>query len=120
MTSTETEVAGLPAESVAVARSSWRPDSALASQKPSYGATLSVAMRLKAPPPAGRPSNVTEATPDPRSEASEPRCTFGPPTTAPVGGSLMETEGTVLSTRAVRSGLVPPKPPASVATARKS
>ena len=74
---------------------------------------------VKAPPPAAD-LNVTEATPDPRSEASEPRCTFGPPTTAPVGGSLMETEGTVLSTRAVRSGLVPPKPPGSVATARKS
>ena len=87
---------------------------------PRTGRSCRSPIAVKAPLPAGRCSKRTELTPEPRSDEVAATWTFAPATTAPLAGSLNETVGAVLSTREVRSALVPSKPPTSVATARRS
>ena len=90
------------------------------SQAAWYGEDEAEAISPYVPPVADRASNVTDATPEPVSDAFAASPTAGPPTVVPVAGSDIEPVGAVLSTRIVRSALVPRWPEPSVARTRRS
>src|SRR5262249_61895624 len=78
-------------------------------------------MVVNEPPPVGRISYRTDATPEAESDVEAWSGTAEPPTMAPAVGAVSEPEGGVLSTRRfATTALVPVLPVPSVATTRKS
>ena len=88
------------------------------SQVLANGAVVSVAIVVKAPPPAGRKRKVTDVTPDPPgSLAVAATETFAPPIVAAVAGCVNAPDGAVRSTWTVFTS-APWLPPPSTAVAR--
>ena len=78
-------------------------------------------MSVYGPLPALRNWKVTPVTPEPEPSSAEAETgVLGPPTTVPPEGAVSDPVGAVLSTREVRTWLVPTLPEPSVATARRS
>src|SRR5204862_123090 len=95
----------LPAASRTTTRRSYEPlASEVVSQVASYGEPVAVATSVYAPPPAGRTWKVTDATPEPESEASAARATAGPPTVAPDEGCVSEPAEELVESQVVRHG----------------
>ena len=83
-----------------------------------YGALVSVAMAVQAPPPAGRRWNSAEATPEPESAESDETATEAPRSAAPFVGAVSEPVGAVPSKENVRLVGVWALPASSVARTR--
>src|SRR5256714_7879547 len=93
----------------------------VASQVALNGALEDVAIWVNEPPPVGRSSYLTDATPEPVSDTDVLSVTCVPPTVALAAGAVSDPDGAVLSMRTfARIGLVPVWPVPSVATTRKS
>jgi hypothetical protein len=84
-----------------------------------YGADESVSSVVHEPPPAGRRSKVTRATPEPVSAESEETVTEAPETTAPSAGAVSEPVGAVASNVNVRLEADCAFPALSVALTRR-